>query len=141
MSYEGILQSLEGEYSLKWANASDSTIGFGVSMSAAGQANLATVNTHPPLGIVMAAVKQNEFVRIIGRDGAIVEAVCGAAITTAYPLLVSVTVDGTGRFITAAKTATPSATREYGWGYALTSTTAAGQKFAMLFSRHEMDIT
>lgn len=135
----GITQKWPSD-SLPWQNATQGQVGFGVSMSADEKCNLATTNAHVPHGILINSPKQNEFAAIWIASGAIVEAVCGAAITAAYPTLVAVTVDGTGRFITAVKTATPG-TVKYVWGFALKSTTAAGQKFPLRFLPHEMDIT
>lgn len=130
-----------GEASYPWQNATDGEVGFGVALTADEKVNLATAKTDAPFGILGAKCKQNDFAQIIlPSQGKVVEAVCGAAITTAFPGLVYVTVDGTGRFITAVKTTTTGA-RNFVWGFAMKSTTAAGQKFPLLFVPTEMDIT
>lgn len=136
----GIVQFREGVYSYKWANATDSVVGYGATMTADETVNIANANTDFPMGIIGSAVKQNEFVKIYGVEGIIIEAVCGAAITADYTNGQTVTVDSTGRFISASKSATQAATRKYFWGIALKSTTAAGQKFPLLFARIETDV-
>jgi len=134
----GIVEFTQGDCSYPWQNATQGSPGYGVAMTADEKVDLAVNVNNVPLGVLRNAPKQNEFANVFLSRG-IVEAVCGAAITAAFPTLVAVTVDATGRFITAVKTATPG-TVEYVWGFALKSTTAAGQKFPMLFSPHEMDI-
>lgn len=125
--------------SYPWQNATQGAVGFGVALTANEQVNLAVAKSSPPWGVLLNAPKKDEFALVAARTGQIVEAVCGAAITAAYPGLVLVTVDSTGRFITAVKTATPG-TVNYVWGYALKSTTAAGQKFPLYINFFEMDI-
>lgn len=126
--------------SYPWQNATQGAVGFGVALTADEKVNLATAKTHVPYGVLLNAPKQNEFAAVAAMTGQIVEAVCGAAITAAFPALVTVTVDATGRFITAVKTTTPGAAN-WVWGYALKSTTAAGQKFPLYINFFEMDIT
>jgi len=135
----GIVTS-ETPLSYPWQNATQGAVGFGVALTANEQVNLATVKTHVPYGVLLNAPKLGEFATVEARAGRVVEAVCGAAITAAYPILVTVTVDATGRFITAVKTATPGAVN-WVWGFAMKSTTAAGQKFPLLLHFFEMDIT
>jgi len=127
-------------HSYPWQNATQGSVGFGVALTADEKVNLATAKTHVPYGILLNVPKQNEFAAVAARTGQIVEAVCGAAITAAYPALVTVTVDATGRFIAAVKTATPGVAN-WVWGFALKSTTAAGQKFPLYINFFEMDIT
>lgn len=131
---------MQGQLSYPWQNATQGAIGYGVALTADEQVNLATAKTDYPWGVLIDAPKQNEFAAVESRDGLIVQAVCGAAITTTWPNLLCVTVDNTGRFIAAVKTATPAATRNFVWGFALKSTTAAGQKFPLRIHVFEMDI-
>lgn len=131
-----------GKLSFPWQNATQGQVGYGVALTADEQVNLATANTDAPFGVLTNSPKQSEFAAVAFPGGGVVEAVCGAAITTTWPNLVTVTVDGTGRFIVAAKTTTAGVTtKEYAWGWALKSTTAAGQKFPLLFHPFEMEIT